>query len=171
MRLLDVEDSLTPADHQTHRRYPFAVPANCTRLSLHVQYAPKFASAAETSRLVAHAVAHQHADLLTRGVEPALTDAWAQAAVGPERIANLPTVSLDDASGVYRGAAHRQPADMRLVLASDAASPGLVAGPLPAGEWQLTVSIHTLVSPSVTLSIHVGADTASSDPSAARSST
>jgi hypothetical protein len=48
------------------------------------------------------------------------------------------------------------------VLAPDHASPGLVPGPLPAGEWRLTLSVHTLVTPQCGLSIQIGAETASS---------
>ena len=171
MRLLEVDQTLTPADHQTHRVYHFAVPGACTRLSVHVRYDPKYEAVEASAALVGQAIAQQRTDLLTRGVDARLADAWAHASVGPERVANLLTLSLDDAAGAYRGTAHRQPADMRLVLASDAASPGLVAGPLPEGDWRLTISVHTLVSPEVALSIQVAADTASSAPSGVCNST
>jgi hypothetical protein len=77
-----------------------------------------------------------------------------------ERAPNLLTVSLDDAEGNYRGAGHRHANDQRLTLSVASASPGLVPGPLPEGAWLLTLSAHAVVSPSVSLSIQVGADTA-----------
>jgi hypothetical protein len=173
-RLADVHERLTPADHQTHRAYTFSVPEDCTELRVHVCYSPKFTSSEESSRLVDRAVSNQRTRLLAGGVEEVLAEAWALSSAARRastHVANLITPSLDDAQGVYRGAAHRQPADAQLVIGVHAASPGLVAGPLPAGAWRLTLSVHTLVSPEVEVSIQVGAETASSLPSAARSST
>jgi hypothetical protein len=77
-------------------------------------------------------------------------------------LSNLLTVSLDDASGTYRGAGHRQSNDQHLLLGPAMASPGLVAGPLPPGAWTLTISVHTLVSAQCELSIQIDAETASS---------
>jgi hypothetical protein len=80
----------------------------------------------------------------------------------PGRIANLLTLSLDDASGTYRGAGHRHSNDQHLALGLTAASPGLVAGPLPPGAWMLTTSAHTLASAQCELSIQIDAESASS---------
>jgi hypothetical protein len=173
VQLREIHARLTPADHQTHRPYGFEVPDRCTALRLHVRYAPKLASIAESAHLVEHAVARQRIELLHRGIALQLTDAWAASSaesVRERRIANLLTISVDDAHGAYRGAAHRQPADMQLFITRAAASPGFVAGRLPAGPWRLTLSVHTLVSSAVELSIQVAAETATSAPSAERSS-
>jgi len=78
------------------------------------------------------------------------------------RVPNLLTISLDDAAGAYRGAGHRHHARQDLLVGVAAASPGLVAGPLPAGQWTLTLSAHTLVTPQCDVSIQIGAETASS---------
>jgi hypothetical protein len=117
--LLEIYESLTPADNQTHRRYPFAVPPDCTELHFRVRYTPKLA---------------------------------------PGRVPNLLTISLDDADANYRGAGHRHANDQQLALGLASASPGLVAGALPAGRWVLTLSIHTLVSARVSLRVQIGAD-------------
>jgi len=42
--LLDVRELLTPADNQTHRRYPFSVPRGCTELHFRIRYSPKLAA-------------------------------------------------------------------------------------------------------------------------------
>jgi hypothetical protein len=125
LQLLAVRDVLTPVDNQTHRRYAFAVPRDCTELHLRIRYTPKLA---------------------------------------PAHVANLLTISLDDAEGTYRGAGHRHANDQRLALGLTYASPGLVAGQLPGGSWVLTLSVHTLVSPRVSLSIQIGAEMASARP-------
>ncbi|HEY0581237.1 MAG TPA: hypothetical protein VGE94_03585 [Chloroflexota bacterium] len=164
--LLDVRQMLTPADHQTHRRYAFRVPPDCPGLAIRVAYAPKFLESDESVARGTRALDLQARDLAER-VGPALAAAWTidqgQPAPG-SRIPNLVTMSLDDADGVYRGAGHRHAADQRLFVGHDTASPGLVAGPLPTGEWWLTLSSHTLVTAQCEVHIQIGAESASNRP-------
>jgi hypothetical protein len=164
--LLDVRERLTPADHQTHRRYGFDVPADCRELRLAVSYAPKWLPAEAAARLRAEARRRQAAALAAR-IGARIAEQWSAdlaADTGGLRIPNLLTISLDDALGAYRGAGHRHAPRQGLVLGLAAASPGLVPGPLPPGEWTLTLSAHTLVSPQCEVSIQIGAETASSAP-------
>ncbi len=161
-RLLDVGETLTPTDHQTHRRYTFRVPERCERLELRIAYAPKRLDAATSEAMVGAAVRAQAARL-----EPQLAADWAteQLKRAPRgRIPNLLTISLDDASGAYRGAGHRQAAEQTLFISPDGASPGLVPGALPPGDWTITLSAHTLVSPQCAVSIQIGADVPTSTP-------
>jgi hypothetical protein len=172
--LASIAAVLTPADHQTHRRYPFEVPPGCTELHVEVRYAPKYLPVEESRELQARAISAQAEALAARVAvaDAGLVADWARAwtAVRDQRrLANLLTLSLDDARGSYRGAGHRQAAEQHLVLGRLEASPGLVAGPVPAGPWRLTVSVHTLVSARCELSIQIGAETASSEPSAPHS--
>jgi hypothetical protein len=151
---------LSTADHQTHRRYTFKIPPACSELRIRVRYAPKFVSAAESERLVKDAVASQTANLAGRLGEN-LASGWAAEYAGADlRVPNLLTISLDDASGRYRGANHRHSEDQDLYLGAATASPGLVPGDLPAGEWVLTLSAHTLVSPQCEVEIQIGAEIA-----------
>jgi hypothetical protein len=161
--LLEVTETLTPADHQTHRRFVFAVPPDCRELRIRVRYAPKHLAERESALLAEAAVVQQTAELATRLGEPLATQWLADLGqrAHPGRIANLLTVSLDDAAGTYRGAGHRQANDQQLALGLAAASPGLVAGPLPPGAWTLTISAHTLVSAQCELSIQIDAEMAS----------
>ena len=125
-----------------------------------MRYAPKFVSAAESERLVKDAIASRTADLAGR-VGENLATRWAAEYAGADlRIPNLLTISLDDAAGRYRGANHRHAEDQDLRLGVTAASPGLVAGDLPAGEWALTLSAHTLVSTQCDVEIQIGAEIA-----------
>jgi hypothetical protein len=170
--LLSVGALLTPADHQTHRRYTFGVPPDCTALRIEVRYAPKYLEPEDSRALRAQAIAVQAEALAGLPLAPELVAAWAGAwsAAEQRRVANLLTLSLDDAQGTYRGAGHRQAAEQHLVLGPLDASPGLVAGPLPEGRWSLTLSVHSLVSARCGVEIQIGAETASSEPSAAHSS-
>ena len=164
--LLDLRERLTPADHQTHRRYRFHVPADCRQLRLAVSYAPKWLPAEAAARLTAEARQRQAAALAAQ-IGARLAEQWSADLAADARdlpIPNLLTISLDDALGSYRGAGHRHPPRQELVLGLTAASPGLVPGPLPLGEWTLTLSVHTLVSPQCEVSIQIGAETAASAP-------
>ena len=163
--LLTLNERLTPVDHQTHRRYDFQVPSDCEELRVHVSYSPKYASLEESQALSAAALRRQRDDLAQR-LGDALAASWMAdvSAAAEKAVANLLTISLDDADGAYRGAAHRHAPDQSLVLGSDAASPGLVRGPLPVGTWTLTLSAHTLVSPHVDVAIQIEAETAESPP-------
>jgi hypothetical protein len=157
-------ESLTPADHQTHRRYVFRVPPDCVLLHIRVRYSPKFVSSAESAQLVARAIRSQSEGLAPR-VGQALVELWERDFEGADlRVPNLLTISLDDALGAYRGAGHRHAPDQELTLGTDSASPGLVAGNLPSGDWTLTVSAHTLVSDQCEVDIQIGAEIASSRP-------
>src|SRR5438477_1094863 len=114
--LLTLNERLTPVDHQTHRRYDFQVPSDCEELRVHVSYSPKYASLEESQALSAAALRRQRDDLAQRLGE-ALAASWiADVSAAAEKVANLLTISLDDADGAYRGAAHRHAPDQSLVL-------------------------------------------------------
>ena len=171
-RVLDLRESLTPADHQTHRRYPFTVPEACARLTISVAYNPKHLDEAQSSTLAWSALRAQ-SERLAAMVGPVRADAWAKDVTRRAervRIPNLLTISLDDESGAYRGAGHRQSPKQDLYVAADEASPGLIAGPLVSGEWTLVLSVHTLVSAHCSVSIAIGAEVPTSAPSASRRS-
>ncbi len=176
MLLLERQLTLTPADHATHRRLDFDVPPECVELRFDLAYAPKRLPAPESHELATAALERQASQLSGELDRTPLVEVWRdwwleRLRAQPEfQIANLVTITLDDAAGAFRGANHRQAAEQRLFVRADAASPGLTPGPLPAGTWTVTVSAHTLVSPSCVYSIQIGAETASSPPLASRSS-
>jgi hypothetical protein len=160
--LLDSQSTLTPVDHQTHRLYPFEVPPGVQALTIDVRYAPKFLMPDESLSRAEEAIAGQASRFAERVGEP-LASAWRadQGTPGPNlRVPNLLTISLDDAAGTYRGAAHRHAEDQHLVLGVTDASPGLIAGHVPAGLWRLTLSAHTLVTDQCEVAIQIGADRA-----------
>jgi hypothetical protein len=168
--LLDRYERLTPADHQTHRHYTFSVPEACTRLDIHVRYAPKFLSAAESRKLVEASVHAQRASLAQR-VGSDFGERWAADFENADLIVpNLLTIAVDDAAGTYRGAGHRHAEDQHMTIGLDSASPGLIAGPIPPGAWTLTLSAHTIVSDQCEVEIQIGAETDTSAPLSPRRS-
>jgi hypothetical protein len=164
--VLSLRERLTPSDQASHRRYSFEVPNGSQKIVIDVRYAPKYLSESASAPLVRAAIDSQTASLGS-SVGTRVADAWSRdmrTSITRVAIPNLVTVSLDDAHGAYRGAAHRQPPEQRLEIGVGVASPGFVAGPLPPGSWRLTLTAHTLASPQCDVSIQIGAETASSSP-------
>jgi len=52
---------------------------------------------------------------------------------------------MDDPRG-YRGAAHRHTPEQEHRLRNADASPGFWPGPIHAGRWRITVSVHAVVT-------------------------
>ncbi|GAC1319051.1 MAG: hypothetical protein NVSMB2_14140 [Chloroflexota bacterium] len=157
--LMDVRETFSREEHQTHRRLAFEVPAGTADLWIEVQYAPKWVTG-DVALEIAQRAAEGQARAFGEVVGPEVVEAWLRDVLGgltDGRVANLVTVSLDDSVGRYRGAGHRHDARQRLVIGDAQASAGLVAGAVLPGVWWLTVSAHTVVSNHVSVSIKIGA--------------
>jgi hypothetical protein len=63
---------------------------------------------------------------------------------GGERPHSLLTLSLFDPLG-FRGAGHRFAPQQTIRLEPHQATPGFLAGPIPAGEWTVEVDIHCVI--------------------------
>ncbi|GEM_PF-485064 len=172
-RLADFSGSLGPVDARTHRTFGFDVPGGCRALRLRFDYRPKRPTEQHSAALIRAALEARAQALAARlgSTQAHLAQAWAEAQqqrlLGPSatpgpygRTPNLLTLSLDDAQGAYRGAAHRHDPAQELWLAPETASPGFVAGPLPAGRWTVTLTVHGLHTASCRYRIQIGAVTA-----------
>jgi hypothetical protein len=60
-------------------------------------------------------------------------------------VRNLLTLSVFDPRR-FRGAAHRWATSQRIEVGDTGATPGFLAGPLPAGNWQIELDAHEIVS-------------------------
>lgn len=138
MKLLDVKGFVTPEDSKTHVRIPFELEEGAERLHVRFEYAPKRLDDREQAlKLLAKSYGRY---LLPEQREAALARA--------ERhlpLTNLITLSLDDASR-YRGACHRHDNVQELFVSRDEVSPGLMAGALMPGIWNVTLSLHGIVT-------------------------
>ena len=57
---------------------------------------------------------------------------------------NMLTLTIFDPHG-FRGARHRGGSRHTVQIAEDAATPGYLAGPLPAGEWVVQIDTHRIM--------------------------
>lgn len=140
LSVLDRKGRFTPEDSKTHIRIPFQIDQDCKLLQLRFEYAPKVLEDRDRSLMLLMQSFDSY--LLPEQREPALTQADSYLP-----LKNLITLSLDDPIG-YRGACHRHDPTLELELAVDHASPGLMPGRLLAGDWQVTLSIHCIVTDS-----------------------
>ena len=64
--------------------------------------------------------------------------------VAQSGLANMLTLTLFDPDG-FRGARHRGGSQHAVVISDTAATPGYLAGPLPAGEWVVQIDTHRIM--------------------------
>lgn len=150
MLVLDVMGRMTPDNNKTHIRIPFQLDEDCSRLRLKFEYSPKVLE--DRGRSLELLNQSFDAYLLPEQKAPALAQADNYIP-----LKNLITLSLDDPLG-YRGACHRHDPVQELALAAREASPGLLPGPLPAGDWEVTLSVHSIVTDTCNYLLQVWAE-------------
>ncbi|MCR8636251.1 hypothetical protein [Paenibacillus radicis (ex Xue et al. 2023)] len=136
-QLLEIEEKLMSEQNQTHITYLFNVSDSCPKLNIDFSYFPKSLDNEALSKEIIGQSLRKYSD----GNDPVMEEGWRRFLP----LKNLITVSIDDPNG-FRGACHRQDSMQHLFLATGAASPGLMQGPLTAGQWSITLSIHALVT-------------------------
>ncbi|WP_010277312.1 hypothetical protein [Paenibacillus senegalensis] len=138
MKLLEKRGCVTPEDSRTHIRIPFEMTQAGGEITIQFEYGPKVLE--DMTRALK--LLEQSFDCY---VLPAQREKAAKQANKYLPLKNLITLSLDDPN-VYRGACHRHDAYQQLKLSELRASPGLVIGKLPRGQWTATLSFHCIVT-------------------------
>ncbi|WP_199624609.1 hypothetical protein [Paenibacillus alkalitolerans] len=135
--LFKASNELSACCRQSHTVHRFNVPTGAERLIVRFSYAPKRASdVPRGKRLIEAAVRkYEEPDDYERLLERYTIDT----------LQNLLTVSIDDPAG-FRGAAHRPSPEQTIVLGESGASPGFIAGTIRSGFWEVTVSVHEIVT-------------------------
>jgi len=140
MKLLDLQGNCTPEDSRTHIRIPFVLPQATEELRIRFEYAPKTLDDREYSIRLLEESFDQYLLPAQRQQANTQVDQYLP-------LKNLITLSIDDEQS-YRGACHRHDEIQDLTLSASQASPGLMAGPLRAGSWSVTLSLHCIVTES-----------------------
>jgi hypothetical protein len=145
--MLDQSGEVSPQASKTHIRIPFELTEGCTRLHLHLEYAPKTLDDDEQALQLLR-------DSFGQYILPEQEEYAKAHAARFLPLKNLITLSLDDTQG-YRGACHRQDEVQDLYVAEKTASPGLMAGALGAGLWNVTLSLHCIVTDTCTYRLQI----------------
>jgi hypothetical protein len=145
--LLQAEGALTPVCAKSHIIYAIDLDREISQLWIDFSYSPKCLDDRDTARSMIMAALHR--DLLEEQ-QQSLAAHWEDFLP----FKNLLTLSFDDAAG-FRGCAHRHDPRQHLELATHRASPGLLAGPVPPGQFRITLSVHALITNTCRYSLRV----------------
>jgi len=148
--LIDRMQTLSPHDTSTHISTKFEVLRPVSKLHIEFSYSPKLL---EDEKRVREFMA----ECVDRYFEPEQRATALRHLERETTLSNLITLSVDAPDG-YRGACHRHDPKQSLVLSEDDASPGLMRGSIVAGEWTITVSVHSVVTEGCTYWLRVWAD-------------
>jgi len=144
--LIFAEGKLTPACSKSHIKYTFNLPVQSRRLNIDFEYQPKKLFDEERSKMLIQ-------EGLRRFCEnPDENELNSWKSYMP--LSNLLTISIDDPKG-FRGSVHRHTPVQHLFITEDAASPGLIQGSLPEGQWSVTISVHAVVTEECCYKLHV----------------
>lgn len=144
--LVLTEGLLTPSCSKSHITYSFNVPKESSRLDIHFSYDPKKLDHREKSKeLICEGICN----FVDCGQERYINE-WESFLP----VQNLLTLSVDDGRE-FRGCVHRQSPEQHLYIAGDSASPGLIPGTIPPGQWKVTISVHAVVTDVCRYKLHV----------------
>ena len=143
--LKETETYLRPDDEKSTRHMPFIVPEGVTKLCITYSYFPKILENEEKS-----------SELIKENL---IRDAGEDAAEYTDYseflpLKNLVTLYLRSPEG-FRGAAHRQANEQKHEIGVDFASPGFLKGEITAGQWDLSLNVHALVTDICTCNIKI----------------
>ncbi len=140
--VLDERRTIGPDASRTHIRFPFVLESGPARLEVTFSYDPRELSDERRTRELVETGMRAYGEL----EEPA----------SGITLRNLLTLSLDGPSG-FRGCAHRHLLSGPVLLSREAATPGFIPGPLEAGRWLATISVHSVVTERCAFTLRVRA--------------
>jgi len=143
---LHVERDVGPDATATHIPFPFRVDQESECLEIAFSYEPKILMDDGRARELIQTGIREYAESL----ENADPEQWRVHA--PVR--NLLTLSLDGPLG-FRGCAHRFDRVKQIVIGRTSATPGFIPGPIEAGPWKATVSVHLVATERCTIHLEV----------------
>jgi hypothetical protein len=136
--LIDARGQVTPVCSRSHITYSFDLHQSAGQLNVRFLYQPKRLEDLERSKV-----------LILESLSKYTIPEYAESARANWQtympLTNLITLSVDDPER-HRGAGHRHDQEQQLQLSQHQASPGFVSGPIIAGIWKVTLSLHSIVS-------------------------
>lgn len=136
MLLKETQIKLTPEDEKSTQFIPFTVPEGVSKLFITYAYSPKILEDKKKSY-----------ELIKENLIRDAGEDWQEYDDYEEfmPLKNLVTLYLRSPEG-FRGAAHRQADSQHHEICESFASPGFLKGKITAGEWELCLNVHALVT-------------------------
>ncbi|QHT63772.1 hypothetical protein GXP70_06540 [Paenibacillus lycopersici] len=145
--VFEAEGRVRPVCSKTHIAYGFHLDRPGGTLWIDFAYEPKNLDDRERARSLIAGGIGKYTEMPQR---ERLLEKWESFLP----LKNLITVSVDDPGG-HRGAGHRHDPEQRLFIGGSEASPGFVCGELAAGLWQVTLSLHAIVTDDCRYRLHI----------------
>ncbi|MNC16287.1 hypothetical protein D3C76_151100 [compost metagenome] len=145
--IVDVLGKVTPACSKSHISYRFFLTSTGGRLGIQFSYGPKQLEDLEKAKALIERSIYLYFEDEAIGQAKAHWKSYLP-------LNNLITVSVDGPDG-HRGAAHRHDPEQFLYLSQNEASPGLVCGDIVEGVWEVTLSLHAVVTDSCEYSLQI----------------
>jgi hypothetical protein len=136
--ILDVKGQVTPLNSKAHISYKFHLGQRGGKLWISFAYEPKNLEDREQAKTMIF-------DSIDKYSEPDQRERLQAKWESFLPLKNLVTVSVDDPER-HRGAGHRHDPEQLLFLSEEEASPGLVSGKILTGMWEVTLSLHAIVT-------------------------
>lgn len=137
---LQTEGTVTPCCSKSHIAYMLYLPKLSSKININFMYEPKYLEDKNASKEMIYKAFEKYVLEENRQQYLENWDAFLP-------LNNLITLSFDDVSG-FRGCAHRHDHHQQLVISEHGASPGLIPGPVPPGQFRITLSVHAVVTDS-----------------------
>lgn len=138
--VLDVQGQVTPDCSKSHISYKFPLQEPIGKLCVHLAYEPKNMEDVDKAKAIIMQSIDKYVELENRERIQAKWQSFLP-------LKNLLTLSIDDPER-HRGAGHRHDPEQFLFLSESKASPGFVSGRIPPGMWEVTLSMHAVVTKS-----------------------
>lgn len=141
---IETQGTLTPTSSKTHIIFTFDILEDIKKLNIEFSYDPKFLDDLDASKKIIEESLHLYYE------DGKYEGKWEEYLP----LKNLLTLSIDDPKG-FRGAVHNHPNKQYLYLSEEQASLGCIAGKLHKGHWEVTLSIHAVVTENCTYNLHI----------------
>ncbi|MCJ8010248.1 hypothetical protein MUG84_00645 [Paenibacillus sp. KQZ6P-2] len=145
--LLETQGEVSPVCSKSHITYKFHISEPGGKLCIHFAYGPKNLEDRELSKTLVYESIEKYIEPSRRELVQAKWESYLP-------LKNLITVSVDDPDS-HRGAGHRHDPEQLLHLSMKDASPGLISGPIHSGMWEVTLSLHAVVTDQCKFSLNI----------------
>ncbi|MBU3135507.1 hypothetical protein KPL39_04415 [Clostridium gasigenes] len=136
--LYSYENNIDSSYNNSHITYKMILDKDYDSIKITFEYSPKVIESDEKAKDIICSIIDRHVIGDDKEREKNNWEAY-------KGLKNLLTITLYDSKG-FRGCAHRQEQYQEHIITENMASPGIIEGIIPKGEFIIKISIHALVT-------------------------
>lgn len=138
IKLFDCHNIIDESYNRSHIIHKFTLSKDCNSIKIIFEYSPKFVENDMKAKELVQSIIDKQVIGINKEKEK---NNWKLY----KDLKNLLTISIYDSMG-FRGCAHRQNQYQEHIIREKEASPGMIEGMVPKGEFIIKVSAHALVT-------------------------